>query len=481
MLDENPKGIFQIIKFSNDILSFHCRMSGTNATVKFTLQPSEMEEYRERRKLLQQELERITSAPAGEINMEQLSNTTAEMAKVNEKLEEALTEANEIIESLSNTATQFNPALSSTSCQQNASSGSGVNHETSSISADQQSLQEILCESKMLNRQLLAIDPCDTIPGTSKIAPNIYNRWRRSFISVAQNKKEYEKVPFFLKSAGTALLDILDLCPETQSKGMPDSMSISEVLERLDKYFNSKSVKKLTRLEFHGLRQLPNESSMNFLDRVSSFATNCQFKAEKLNKEIMDVMARNSTDKEVRQRASGIDNGGNRFSSSHFKDILLHHEGFLANERANSRARQISAVNQVENGPARASSYFQPIGARSSNKRDPSRARPTQFLQQGLGVRRSPCTRCGSSMHSEGSCPNINKTCFKCQKVGHLQHMCRSSQAGKRNFPIQQEGQKGSAGNPKRARIANVEKDGPDTSEVGIGSGKEEENSSEDE
>lgn len=331
-----------------------------------------------------------------------------------------------------------------------------VNESTVDPLNEQVSIQKILQDSQTLNRQLINIEPCKPEAGCLNISKKIFNRWRDTFLSATGSLSDAEKVSLFLRKSGSDLMDVYDMCPETQTADKSVATSFTTMMARLENHFSSDRVKQMARMEFKGLCQLPSETSSEYLNRVNKFASNCSFKADEINGKIMNVIAMHATDSRVRAKASEIGENGKRYSAEFFQNFLLHYELHRRNERAQARIRQQgSAVQAVENlGPPKTGPAKYGFGLQ----------RPAQYVQQGLGIQRRTCWRCGSPNHDQASCIHKDKQCYNCQAIGHMQSVCKTWSAK----PKRQQSQPPKGGsNPKKARIAHVEISPQGDDEVG--------------
>lgn len=326
----------------------------------------------------------------------------------------------------------------------NRRNDTGVHQSGASDSLDEQfSLQRILQESQNFNKNLINIEHCKPETGSLTISKKIFSRWRDRFISASDGLSDLEKVNMFKRTAGSDLLDVLDLCPETLSADKNDKPSFVQIMKRLDNHFSSDRVKKISQMSFKSMVQLQNESSSEFLIRVTKFSSNCSFSSEEINSKIMNVIAKGALDRKVREKASELGDNGKRHSAAFFQDFLLNYELFKINERTQLKAKQSAQVFAVTDpGPYR-------------NQASGKGGASGQFVFKGLGAPKKICWRCGSPNHDQSVCQHKEKECFKCHSIGHMQNMCKNTDPGKRKSQHTWINPQLSAN--KKIKIANVE------------------------
>lgn len=290
---------------------------------------------------------------------------------------------------------------------------------------DSSTLQQVMEASASLSKNLMRIDPCLPADGTLTISANTYFRWRSLLLSTVDSMSEVEQECFFRKSAGAALMDVLQMLPESQYADPSSPTPFSDLISRLDKFFSSDSTRRSARLEFKTMKQdtAKGESNIMYLSRMTKAAMNCGFLADEFDEKIMNAISKNSSDRKIRGAANEIDRNGKRYTFTQFRDFILHLEQFRNNERSHTeeklRNRQVPvhAVDEGRSGGMDRSSY-QPAGACSFNNRDPSRTRPGQYRQQQTGNQRRTCSRCGGWDHVQASCPHRFKVCHNCNRTG---------------------------------------------------------------
>lgn len=333
-------------------------------------------------------------------------------------------------------------------------------------------LLQVIEASTSLSRNLLRIDQCKPTDGQVTITSTVYHRWRNMLLSTVGEMSEQEKESFFRKSAGSNLLDVLEMLPETQLVDAGSDTPFSDIIKRLDCFFESDGMKRSARLELETMKQdaLKNESNMSFLERVMKAAMNCNFPKSEFDERLMNVISKNSRDKKIREAANEIDRNGKRYTYTQFRDFILQLELFRDNEKLHKedgiKSKQLSvhevhSPTQQESGMNRSS--YQPAGARSFHQRDPSRARSSTFQRGQLGRPVKACYRCGSRAHDPMGCPHRSKTCYNCNRVGHMQNQCTVPVSSKRvRSPQPTKFGSGS----KKKRVENVEAKPDDINQV---------------
>lgn len=329
-------------------------------------------------------------------------------------------------------------------------------------------LQQVIDASSTLSRNLMRIDQCKPAEGGMSISSTVYHRWRDMLLSTVGGMTEQEKESFFRKSAGSNLLDVLEMLPESQLVDGTSPTPFSDIITRLDNFFKSDGIKRAARLELETMKQdtQKNESNMTFLERAMRAAMNCSFPAAEFDERLMNVVAKNSSDRKIREAANEIDRNGKRYTYIQFRDFILHLELFRDNEKLHreekSKSKQLS-MNEVRSNHR---SSYQPSGARSFYQRDPSRARPAPYQYQQLGQPGKTCYRCGSRAHDQISCPQRTKTCYKCNREGHMQNMCTVAGSSKRQRSPQPTQSQQHSSKKKKSEIPEIKSD--DVNQVGF-------------
>lgn len=340
---------------------------------------------------------------------------------------------------------------------------------------DSSAVYQMIEASATLSRNLMRIDQCTPADGGSSISSTVYHRWRNMLLSTVAELNEVEKESFFRKSAGSHLLDVLEMLPETQHAHVDSETPFTDIITRLDNFFKSDGMKRAARLELETMKQdvQKNESNMAFLERTMKAAMNCSFQVAEFDERLMNVVAKNSSDKKIREAANEIDRNGKRYTYTQFRDFILHLELFRDNEKLHkedkikSKQLVINEVLATRGGSMNRSSY-QPPGARSFDQRDPSRARPVPYSRHQLGQPAKPCYRCGSRSHDPMGCPHRSKICFNCNRLGHMRIMCTVPVSSKRQRSPPQQSFKSE---PKKSRVDNVETESEDINQVRSESG----------
>lgn len=416
-----------------------------------------------KRTSLSLELQEFRNQPSDLQEAQKLVDIQDEMIKVDNEIQASMIRSNDRSNLLLESRQAFRMSQVSTPAAR----------RTLNFNDGSEAIHQVIEASATLSKNLMRIDPCKPMEGTSSISSSCYLRWRVMLMSTIQSLSEAEKESFFHKSAGSYLLDVLEMIPGSQ----PDPLSsspFSDIIGHLDKFFKSDGTRRAARLELEAMRQdsTKNEGNLAYLERVAKAAMNCGFPTEEFDEKLMNVISKNASDKKIRAAANEIDRSGKRYSYLQFRDFILHYELFQNNERTHkeekSKNKQLTvhAVSEnsgVNNSGGFSRSSYQPAGARSYNQRDPSRARYDPYRRAQPSQQSQACHRCGSLAHNHVDCPHRKRTCFKCGREGHMQSVCKSGGPAKRaHSPEQLRSDK------KLRNVANVEANEENINKVGF-------------
>lgn len=183
-------------------------------------------------------------------------------------------------------------------------------------------------ENSSLSKNLLRIEPCKPAEGCDTISAAVYQRWRKMLLRTVESLSEEEKESFFLRSAGTQLMDIYEMQIDNCQQDELSETPFSDILTSLDSYFESGGIKNEACSVFESMKRnsAKGESQVSFLDRLARAAKNCGFPTHEFDKKLMTVMARNTDDDGVRKAAIEVDFNGKYRTYVQFRNHLRHLE-----------------------------------------------------------------------------------------------------------------------------------------------------------
>lgn len=297
----------------------------------------------------------------------------------------------------------------------------GVNFRQPEFGHESSSVQQAIELSTATSRSLIKIDSCVPSTGSESISAYDWRRWAEIFRDSTTSMSAVDKLGLFRRCAGEKLRDLFEMLPGAADVGKcVGQNTIDEIFDIIDSYFSSEAQMCAAQLEFEGTVQGAEESNVSFLERVSKKAKSCGFSISESDKKVMDVIALNAREEEVRKEAMHIDRNSKRYTFLEFKGYILNMEKFRVLRSSKGSSVQQSEVNAVSSEGIR--SEYTPSGAnRFAHQRmnQPSTSRQ-------LGSRQGKCDRCGSS-HHESVCYARDMKCHGCGLVGHLRRVCKAN------------------------------------------------------
>lgn len=218
---------------------------------------------------------------------------------------------------------------------------------------------------------------------------------------------------------------------------MAETSTYKDLIKKLDSHFSQEKLVMAERYNFYATRKTRSESYTEYVARLKSLATNCNFGA---------LLATVLRDKFV----AGLEAGP-------VLDKLLQQDENLTLARALQIAQQVETASTgfgIQSCPAAIHVKSEPVnihqlaargrggytrsrrgerfGAGPKQTRGGNDNRQERFQQKGKknwhqqGMSRNGgCSHCGETMHKEEDCGYREFKCFKCGLKGHLKKMCR--------------------------------------------------------
>lgn len=213
--------------------------------------------------------------------------------------------------------------------------------------------------------------------------------------------------------------------PEEEEVGA-DFPFFKNLTSKLESYFKSLADETVNINTFATMKQLPNEGARDFETRLLRQADVCELKGA-------EAMIRNQFIQGMRDR----EHAKRAFTDGAPLEVIV---------AAASRTEAYALKNPVaeplfgwsdNQRPLEVAAISQRATRSNHNEQNPRQgSRSVSTRQQGWrsGSSRQGqndddkrCRNCGIRSHKYGVCPAINKTCRKCDKIGHFAVMCRST------------------------------------------------------
>lgn len=296
--------------------------------------------------------------------------------------------------------------------------------------------------SNVLSKTLMKIDECKPEGGLTSITALVFRRWKTSLQSLMETGpilSQTEKANLFRRCAGSLLLNKLQLL--TQDIDEKSLTPYDDIIKVLDEYFNSAVNKRQAKMELKASYQKADETNLIFIDRLMTAALNCGFTKDEFDEQLMDVIAKNSNDKKIREKALLTDKAGKRPSYSEIRNEALNIATVKANEKmhGNKQMKDLpveaytvksgeSSMGQQRSSMGQQRSSYAPASQRWMSPRDPARLQEDRYRDKSLGnlSKNQTCNRCATAGHDSENCPHRHKICHGCNKTGHLRRACRS-------------------------------------------------------
>ncbi|XP_070377216.1 uncharacterized protein [Dermacentor albipictus] len=209
---------------------------------------------------------------------------------------------------------------------------------------------------------------------------------------------EGDRVHAFLSIIGPSTYSLLKslVAPE-----LPSAKSFEVLKKTLGDHLSPKPSVIGERAKFHRRPQVEGESISDYIAELRKLARTCDF-GSALDESLRDRFVCGLLREDIQR-------------------VLFTEDSKLTFQRAVERAVAMEAATK-STAEARA-------GVSTANL--------MHKVQATSSVQSQACFRCGSPKHSGKACPHVNDKCYKCNKKGHLQRVCRSTSStsrGKRPF-----------------------------------------------
>ena len=220
----------------------------------------------------------------------------------------------------------------------------------------------------------------------------------------ANDVAEDKQLPVFLSVIGAKNFALL--C-NLMSPEKPQTKTIAQVIEVLEKHFEPKPLVTAERFHFHRRNQLSTESVAEYVAELRRLSTHCDF-GDHLNDALRDRLVCGLRSENMQRRLLSM-------KDLTLKDAL---ETAQAMEAADKNARTLqgsesAAVNQFTKSQSRGGNFRKP----TASQRPPASQKPPSS---------QPCYRCGKTNHTPSTCRFLDSHCHHCGKKGHIRSVCRS-------------------------------------------------------
>ncbi|XP_029736165.2 uncharacterized protein LOC115270950 [Aedes albopictus] len=290
----------------------------------------------------------------------------------------------------------------------------------------------------------LNVPECVPLADDDDINRHSFEMWKDLLIDsmkLAGIQDEETRITLFKIKAGPRLLGVFKNTSSTEDAPSAETQPFANAMHRLKAYFGSGSDIMLQRRKLALMSQKPDESDLQFVNRVAATARLCEFSTGKEFEEITGTVAGQARNRDVRTAALRILNKGGSITDLVDKvreiETIRLNEEYYRQKHIQSEPAVIAPIradyprNQAARGrfhpyqsaPAfnsRGKSRFGEFASQRNTRRDTPGHRGTNY------DRGERCWRCGNVYHLPSECPAIDKICRNCSKVGHFQRVCRA-------------------------------------------------------
>lgn len=289
----------------------------------------------------------------------------------------------------------------------------------------------------------------------------------RAFFLV-NGTKDNVQTAFLITLVGNETYDLMTvLC----SPAEPEKKSFEELVDIVENHVNPKASDMAERMKLRACLQNESETVSEYLLRLKKLAMTCKFMGqESLEENLRDQFTYGLKSEKYRQRLLterelSFNRAVTLATSLEAAQIeaKLGGGGGGVNGHAGEASR--GGVYAVRSGSG---STGRARGGQAGTQRGSSgggswtnapRAGPASGASGSGGDR---CHRCGSRQHSPDKCGYKSATCYKCDKVGHISHMCRNRKGPSRVFQVDGSDSEGDVGSPTLYQLGEIEEsDGP--------------------
>ncbi|XP_076298593.1 uncharacterized protein LOC143217833 [Lasioglossum baleicum] len=224
---------------------------------------------------------------------------------------------------------------------------------------------------------------------------------------------------------------IRNLC----SPAKPSTKSYTELVKLISDHLCPKPSEAMERCNFHEAKQTSTETVADFVARLKALALHCNFKD--LNTTLRDQLICGLHDHD----AKALLFKKNELSFDQAYKIAISHESAEKNATHTDKMKQRQSNSEVNAlkvmGSSRGSrSRYPPRREEKSRTFHPNKQRggDERKFQKEDNRGETKCYCCGKPNHFARECVHRFKSCNKCQRRGHLDVVCRSSDNTKRHM-----------------------------------------------
>ena len=197
------------------------------------------------------------------------------------------------------------------------------------------------------------------------------------------------------------------------SQNEPTGKTYKELKELMMEHLHPKPNEIAQRFIFFKRDRRAGESVKDYIAELRKLSEHCNF-ANNLQESLRDRFVCGLNDEKLQQKLLAT------------KNLTLQSavDTATAMEGAVRSAKQIHNNNNNRHMSTGVEGGIHKVGHHKGHFR--GRGNQTQLNQGNQSSEMKECHRCGSTRHLGDTCPKKSSTCFKCKKVGHLSHKCKT-------------------------------------------------------
>ena len=235
-----------------------------------------------------------------------------------------------------------------------------------------------------------------------------FTTWKNKF-------KAYRRLSKLDKASEETQVDVLTLCMSSETIRVVDNLGLPpsdqkdclKIIDALERHVNGQINVTVERFNFRQRRQDKSEPFDDYLITLRELAKTCRFCNDKCTEAaIRDQIIEGHNDPEA------------------VKELLEISELTLSKTIDKCRALEAAKIETTQMCGSKPNVNV----LQSSYKKKKQSFRPGSPVK----VETKPCGRCGAQnqKHDAKNCPASSRQCYKCGKIGHYAHCCRTSKVG---------------------------------------------------